>query len=103
MIPIKNNQIQLVRENVDFKLVVEENNGRYGVPFIPWVNVTARVHLKNTSKDPVSLQIGFPFLDLQGFGDEKYVLENLNFKVLSNNIEIKTEIKEGLPYSCIKK
>lgn len=40
--------------------------------------------------------MGFPFLDLQGFGDEKYVLENLNFKVVSGGKEIKTKIKEGI-------
>lgn len=96
VIPIKNDKIQLVREKVVFKLNVDENNGRYGVPFIPWVNVTAKFYLKNLSQDSVSLQMGFPFLDLQGFGDEKYVLENLNFKVLSNRIEIESEIKEGL-------
>jgi len=96
VIPIKNDKIQLVREKVDFKLNVDENSGRYGVPFIPWVNVTAKFFLKNISQDSVSLQMGFPFLDLQGFGDEKYVLENLNFKVLSNGTEIQSEIKEGL-------
>jgi hypothetical protein len=96
VIPIKNNQIQLVKEKVYIKLSVDENSGRFGVPFIPWANVTARFYLKNTTSDTVSLQMGFPFLDLQGFGDEKYVLENLNFKVVSNNKVITTEIKEGL-------
>jgi len=96
VIPIKNNQIQLVREKVDIKLSVDNNSGQFGVPFIPWANVTAKFYLKNTTQNTVSLQMGFPFLDLQGFGDEKYVLENLNFKVLSGGNEIKTEIKEGL-------
>lgn len=96
VIPIKNDQIQLVRERVDIKLSVAENSGRFGVPFIPWANVTAKFYLKNTTKDTVSLQMGFPFLDLQGFGDEKYVLDNLNFKVVSDGNEIKTELKEGL-------
>lgn len=96
VIPIKNDQIQLVRERVDIKLSVDENSGRFGVPFIPWANVTAKFYLKNTTKDTVSLQMGFPFLDLQGFGDEKYVLDNLNFKVVSGGTEIKTELKEGL-------
>jgi hypothetical protein len=96
VIPIKNNQIQLVREKVDIILSVDENSGRFGVPFIPWANVTAKFYLKNTTNEAVSLQIGFPFLDLQGFGDEKYVLENLNFKVVSGDKEIKAEIKEGL-------
>lgn len=96
VIPIKNNQIQLVREKVNIKLSVDENSGRFGVPFIPWANVTAKFYLKNTSNEPVSLQMGFPFLDLQGFGDEKYVLENLNFQVVSGGKEIQTKIKEGL-------
>jgi len=96
VIPIKNNQVQLVREKVDIKLSVDENSGRFGVPFIPWANVTAKFYLKNTSNEAVSLQMGFPFLDLQGFGDEEYVLEHLNFKVVSGGKEIKTEIKEGL-------
>ena len=94
--PIKNNQIQLVREKVDIKLSVDKDSARFGAPFIPWVNVTAKFYFKNTSPDSVSLQMGFPFLDLQGFGNEKYVLENLNFKVVSAGKEIKTEIKEGL-------
>lgn len=96
VIPIKNNQIQLTRERVDIKLSVDESTGRFGVPFIPWANVTAKFYLKNTTNESVSLQIGFPFLDLQGFGDEKFVLENLNFKVVSGGKEIKAEIKEGL-------
>ena len=96
VIPIKNDKIQLVRENVDIKLSIDKNSGRFGVPFIPWANVTAKFYLKNTTNDTASLQMGFPFLDLQGFGDEKYVLENLNFKVVSGGKEIKTEIKEGI-------
>lgn len=96
VMPIKNDQIRLVKENVIIKLTVDENSGRFGVPFIPWANVSATFYLKNTTKSEVSLQMGFPFLDLQGFGDEKYVLDNLNFKVKSNNIEAKTELKEGV-------
>ncbi len=96
VIPIKNNQIQLVYEKVDFKLTIEKDSGKYGISFIPWVNVRAKFHLKNISKDKVSLQMGFPFFDLQGFGDEKYVLKNLNFKVLSQGSEIKAKIKKGL-------
>ena len=86
----------MFRERVDIKLSVDENSGRFGVPFIPWANVTAKFYLKNTTKDIVSLQMGFPFLDLQGFGDEKYVLDNLHFKVVIGGTEIKTELKEGL-------
>ena len=96
VIPIESDKIQLVREKVVIKLTVDANSGRFGVPFIPWSNVTARFYLKNTTTDKVSLQMGFPFLDLQGFGDEEYVLENLNFKVVSGGKEIKAELKEGL-------
>lgn len=96
VIPIKNNQIQLVRETVDIKLSVDENSGRFGVPFIPWANVTAKFYVENTTNDTVSLQMGFPFLDLQGFGDEKYVIDNLHFKVVCGGTEIKTGLKEGL-------
>ncbi|MEW6110303.1 MAG: hypothetical protein AB1632_14220 [Nitrospirota bacterium] len=96
VIPIKNDQIQLVKENVSIKLTVDEENGRFGVPFIPWANVIAKFHLKNITQYQVTLQIGFPFLDLQGFGDEKYVLDNLNFTVVSNGTNIPAELKEGL-------
>ena len=96
VIPIKNDEIQLVKENVKIKLSIEDNNGKFGIPFIPWANVTATFHLKNTTDKNVTLQIGFPFLDLQGFGDEKFVLENLNFKVLSNGENIDAKLKEGL-------
>lgn len=96
VIPIKNDQIQLVKEKVNIKLTVDKDSGRFGVPFIPWANVTAKFYFKNTAQNSVSLQIGFPFLDLQGFGDEKYVLENLNFRVVSNGKEKVTELKEGI-------
>ncbi len=96
VIPIKNKQIRLVRENVNIKLTVDENSGQFGVPFIPWANVTAKFYLKNITSKEVLLQMGFPFLDLQGFGDEEYVLSNLNFKVLIDGNEIRTQIKKGV-------
>ncbi len=96
VIPIKNNDIQLVRENVDIKLTIEKDNGKFGVAFIPWANVTAKFILKNTSSKKVSLQMGFPFLDLQGFGDEKFVLDKINFAVNSNEKSIQSQLKEGL-------
>ena len=96
VIPIKNNQIQLVREKVDIKLSINENSGRFGASFLPWANVTAIFYLKNTTNKAVTLQMGFPFLDLKMHGAEKVVLENLNFKVVSSGKKIKTEIKEGL-------
>lgn len=96
VIPIKNEDIQLVRENVDIKVTIEKDNGKFGVAFIPWTNVTAKFILKNTSTKKVTLQMGFPFLDLQGFGDEKFVLEKLNFHVQSNDKVIKSEVKEGV-------
>lgn len=96
VIPIKNNDIQLLKENVKIKLTIEKDNGFGGVPLIPWANVTAKFYLKNTTKKKVALQMGFPFLDLQGFGDEKSVLGKLDFKVVSNERIIKTQLKEGL-------
>lgn len=96
VVPIKNNAIRLVREEVDINLTVDKDSGRFGVPFIPWANVSATFYFRNNTKSDVSMQMGFPFLDLQGFGDEKYVLDNLNFKVTSDNHEIGTELKEGV-------
>lgn len=96
VIPIKNEDIQLVREKVDIKITIEKDNGKFGVALIPWTNVTAKFTLKNTSARKVTLQMGFPFLDLQGFGDEKFVLEKLNFHVQSNDKVIKAELKEGV-------
>jgi hypothetical protein len=96
VIPIKNNDIQLIRENVDIKLTIEKDNGKFGVSFIPWANVTAKFILKNTAAKKVTLQMGFPFLDLQGFGDEKFVLDKINFTVNSNDKLIQSQLKEGL-------
>jgi len=96
VIPIKNNDIRLEKENVTIKLTIEKDNGKFGVPLIPWANVTATFYFKNTVDKKVAMQMGFPFLDLQGFGDETYVLKNLDFKVLSDGKSVKTELKEGL-------
>jgi hypothetical protein len=93
VIPIKNDDIQLVRENVEINLTIEKDNGKFD---FPWANVTARFILKNTSAKNVNLQMGFPFLDLQSFGDEKFVLERLSFKVNSNAKLIQAQLKEGL-------
>ena len=95
VIPIKNNDIQMVKENVTIKMTIEKN-ADLGVPFIPLANVSAIFYLKNNANKKVSLQVGFPFLDLQGFGDEKSVLNRLDFKVLSNSTIVKTQLKEGL-------
>lgn len=96
VMPIKNNDIQLMKENVKIKLTIEKDNGFGGVPLIPWANVTAKFYFKNTTKKKVVIQMGFPFLDLQGFGDEKSVLAKFDFKVLSNDHVIKSQLKEGL-------
>jgi hypothetical protein len=96
VIPIKNDDIQLVKENVSIHLTIEKDNGKFGIAFITWANVTAKFILKNTSTKKVILQMGFPFLDLQGFGDEEFVLEKLNFQVLSNDNLIQAQMKEGL-------
>ena len=40
-VPIKNKDIQLVRENVDIKLTIEKDNAKTRVTLIPCTNVTA--------------------------------------------------------------
>ena len=96
VIPINNGKIQLVKEEVDIKLTVEKDSAQYDLPFIPMAHVTAKFYLKNVTEDNVSLQMGFPFLDLQGFGDEKEVLGRMDFRVISNGKQIPSELKEGL-------
>ncbi|MDD5006717.1 MAG: hypothetical protein PHS93_09855 [Candidatus Omnitrophica bacterium] len=109
VVPIKNNKIQLVREEVNIRLTVEKNGGQSGLPLIPQANVTATFFFKNTSADSVSLQMGFPFLDLQGFGNEKEVLGRMDFRVINNGRQVPTELKEGLiekeldPHGLFKK
>lgn len=96
VIPIKNNDIQLVKENVSIKLRIDDEADKWGIPFFPRADVQAEFFLKNTSTKPVKLQIGFPFLDLQGFGDEKLVLSKLDFRAKDSESERKVTIKEGL-------
>lgn len=96
VIPIKNNDIQLVKERVSIKLRIDEEAGKWGIPFFPRADVEAEFYLKNTSKQPVKLQVGFPFLDLQGFGDEKLVLSKLDFRAKDTESERKVILKEGL-------
>ena len=96
VIPIKNTTVQLVSEKVKMKISVDKGNGKFGVPFIPVVNVIATFNLKNTTKKAERLQMGFPFLDLQGFGDEKAVISDMGFQVLSDGKELKSTIKTGV-------
>ncbi|MBI5589771.1 MAG: hypothetical protein HY881_04760 [Deltaproteobacteria bacterium] len=96
VIPIKNNDIQLVKERVSIKLRIDEEAGKWGIPFFPRADVEAEFYLKNTSKQPIKLQVGFPFLDLQGFGDEKLVLSKLNFRAKDTESDRKVILKEGL-------
>jgi hypothetical protein len=96
VIPIKNNDIQLVKERVSIKLRIDEEAGKWGIPFFPRADVEAEFYLKNTSKQPVKLQVGFPFLDLQGFGDEKLVLSKLDFRAKDTESERIVILKEGL-------
>jgi hypothetical protein len=96
VIPIKNNEIQLVKENVSIKLRIDDEAGKWGIPFFPRADVQAEFFLKNTSSMPIKLQVGFPFLDLQGFGDEKLVLSKLDFRAKDSESERKVTIKEGL-------
>lgn len=96
VMPIKNTAVQLVSEKVQMKITIDKNNGKFGEPFIPLINVTATFNLKNTTKKTEKLQMGFPFLDLQGFGDEKAVISDMKFQVLSNGKELKSKIKTGV-------
>jgi len=96
VIPIKNDNVQLVRERVTIKLRVDEEEAKWGTPFFPRADVEAEFILKNTSNQPVTLQVGFPFLDLQGFGDEKLVLSKLDFRAKDTEAERKVTLKEGL-------
>lgn len=96
VIPIKNNDVQLVKERVSIKLRIDEETAKWGTPFFPRADVEAEFVLKNTSNQPVKLQVGFPFLDLQGFGDEKLVLSKLDFRAKDTEAERKVTLKEGL-------
>ncbi len=96
VIPIKNKNIQLVRENVSIKLRIDNEQGKWGIPFFPRADVEAVFELKNTSDQNVNLQVGFPFLDLQGFGDEKLVLSKLDFRVNDSEAERDVTLKEGV-------
>jgi hypothetical protein len=96
VMPIKNTAVQLVSEKVQMKITIDKNSGKFGAPFIPMVNVTATFNLRNTTKKTEKLQMGFPFLDLQGFGDEKAVISDMNFQVLSDGKELKSTIKTGV-------
>jgi hypothetical protein len=96
VIPIKNNDVQLVRERVSIKLRIDEEAGKWGTPFFPRADVEAEFVLKNTTNQSVKIQVGFPFLDLQGFGDEKLVLSKLNFRAKGTDTERKVTLKEGL-------
>lgn len=96
IIPIKNSDIQLNNESIQFLFDVPPNSAKWGIPFIPKVRVKANLELINHSDKKIPVQMGFPFLDLQGFGDEKEVFKNLNFKVSSNGVSQKTLLKEGV-------
>lgn len=96
VIPIKNNDIQLVKENVSITLRIDDEAGKWGIPFFPRADVQAEFFLKNTSSKPVNVQIGFPFLDLQGFGDESLVLSKLDFRAHDSESERNITLKEGL-------
>lgn len=109
VIPIKNNKVQLVKEHVSIKLRIDEESGKWGTPFFPRADVEAEFVLKNTADKPVKLQVGFPFLDLQGFGDEKLVMSKLHFRAKDSKSERKITLKEGLidkkldPHGLFKK
>lgn len=96
VIPIKNGSIQLVSERVSIKLRIDEKPGMAGLPFLPRADVTAEFVLKNSAASKVELQVGFPFLDLQGFGDERFVLSKLDFQAREGVVDREVSLKTGV-------
>lgn len=94
--PIQNKEIRLESEKVTFDVTIPSGSAKYGAPFIPAVGVYAEFHLENTMNTAVSLQLGFPFLSLQGFGDEELVINKMNFKVISSGENRSYAIKKGI-------
>ena len=93
VMPIKNDAIQLKEEEVNFDIAVPAKHGK---KFYPRASVKAAFQLQNTTNQKQDLQIGFPFLDTQFFGDNKSVLKNLNFHAKSADKPYKVHMKEGL-------
>lgn len=96
VMPIREDRVRLVREHVKMRIEIGDEGEKYGLPFIPWVNVTAEFECHNTSDEAVELQLGFPFLDLQGFGDEDFVISNMDFTVESGGQDVAVALKEGV-------
>ena len=96
VMPIKNDAIQLKEEEVNFVITVPPFSGKYGAPFIPRVDVKAIFNLQNTSNHKEDLQIGFPFIDIQGMGGKKSILDKINFRVESAGKSYAVQKKEGL-------
>lgn len=96
IIPLKNNDIQLKNETVYFSFEASPDSAKWDIPFIPKVKVEANFELANETDKKLAPQLGFPFLDLQGFGDEKEVLGGMNFVVESDEKLQKTTLKEGM-------
>ena len=94
--PIRNDDIQLVEEQVSIRLTIDEEEGKWGIPFFPRCDVRAVFELRNTSDHSVDLQLGFPFMDLQGFGDEQLVRDKLDFQVREQENEREVSLKEGV-------
>ncbi|MBY0462249.1 MAG: hypothetical protein K2Q34_03605 [Alphaproteobacteria bacterium] len=94
--PIQNDNIRLKSENVTFYVTIPENSGKYGAPFIPKVKVNAEFNLQNTINETLSLQIGFPFLDFQGFGDEESAVKKMDFRIKTSGRETPYSIKKGI-------
>lgn len=94
IIPIKNSDIQLKNEEVDF--IIEYQKDTTGKTEPPIVLVEANFELVNLSNKELKPQLGFPFLSLQGFGDEKEVLEKIDFRVESDGKPQEATLKYGL-------
>jgi hypothetical protein len=96
IIPIRNDDIRLVEEHVFIKIVDDWKCKENSVPFCLRADVAATFRLKNTTNKKVQFQAGFPFLDLQGFGDEKLAHSRLNFRVTKNGRGRRVILKSGL-------
>ncbi len=96
IIPVNNDQVQLVRENVKIRLSVDSNSEGFGFPFIPWANVTAVYHLKNTQNNDVKLLAGLPFNGPMGHEYRKFVIDNLGLTVSSEGKSFETTLRTDI-------
>jgi hypothetical protein len=96
VMPIKDSRIQLKEEAVNITISIPAQSAKWGLPFLPKANISANFHLDNALNTPVPLQLGFPFLSTQGFGNDDELIKNLNFQVISNGVHKDTVLKQGI-------